>query len=62
MGGDADGGERLLCGFCVTVRCRLPSAECRRTAMQMVRSALVLLKQDKGRHVSLAVRCLSVPY
>ena len=55
-GGDADGGERLLCGFCVAVRCRLPSAECRRAAMQMVRAALVLIKQDKGRHVSLAVR------
>ena len=41
MGGDADGGERLLCGFCVTVRRRLPSAECHRTAMQMVRAALV---------------------
>ena len=33
-GGDADGGDLFLCSFCMTVRCRLSSADCHCTDMQ----------------------------
>ena len=45
--GDADGGERFLCAFGMTVPCKCCAS-------------LVLLDQDKGCHISLAERCLSV--
>ena len=37
-GGGADGGERFLSAFCMTVRCRWPSGKRHRTVMQMLRS------------------------
>ena len=54
--------RRATLTFCMTVRCRLPSAQRHRsTVMQMLRWSLVFLEQDKGCCISLAVLCLSVP-
>ena len=57
-GGDADGAT-VFC-FCMTVQCHLPSAEHHCAVMHMLLS-FGPLEQDKARHISLAVRHLSVP-
>ena len=50
-GGHADGRQRLLCAFCMAVRCHLPSAEHHCTVMHLPRNFDPALTRQGAPHV-----------